>query len=625
MKFRTKLVCAFLLVSIVPLLAVCLGLYAHTRDSRLKVINNHLESVAAIQRSRIEAINAQNLERLNLVTSRTQLRISLENYLRTADLGQQQKINRILADAKDSIPDFATLSIADLAGTIVASTDPDRIGAMVVAAPWFTSGQAESRVDLFYLDPADDTVKIRLSGPLQLDDRLLGVLKIESSVENFLNSIGDYTGLGDSGETVLAAIGANGTATYLLPTRFNPQAALRLTARGPDKRSHHAARDVDYRHKAVLTVTRPIAQTGWLLTVKIDQDEAFRPLAELQGQLLMFGMILAGGIVGTTFFLSARAVRSVTRLTAVAQQIAAGQEQLRAEEQPADEIGALAAAFNRMTEKLLSQRHQAEETARDLQQAETALARAHDILNIRLQERTDELQRTHAQLLHAEKLTAIGHLSASIAHEFNNPLQGVMNILKGVTRRVPMGKEDEHLLAMALAECARMRDLIKTLQDFNRPTSGKRSAVDLHTIVESILVLNRNELKGRGIAVVKEFAADLPRISAVADQLKQVFLNLLSNAADACRAGGTITLRTEHVENTIRVTVEDTGPGITPEDRDHIFEPFFSTKPEVKGTGLGLPVSYGIVKDHGGTINFDSEPGKGAKFSVILPIQREAL
>lgn len=625
MKFRTKLVCAFLLVSIVPLLAVCLGLYAHTRDSRLKVINNHLESVAAIQRSRIEAINAQNLERLNLVTSRTQLRISLENYLRTADLGQRQKLNRILADAKDSIPDFAALSIADLAGTIVASTDPDRIGVSVVAAAWFSSGQAENRVDLFYLDPADDTVKIRFSGPLQLDDRLLGVLEIESSVENFLNSIGDYTGLGDSGETVLAAIGADDTVTYLLPTRFNPQAALRLTTRGPDNHSRRAARGVDYRHNAVLAVTRPIAQTGWLLTVKIDQDEAFRPLAELQRQLLMFGMILAGGIVGGTFFLSSRAVRSVTRLTAVAQQIAAGREQLRAEEQPADEIGALAAAFNRMTEKLLSQRHKAEETARDLQEAETALARAHEMLNIRLQERTDELQLTHAQLRHAEKLTAIGRLSASIAHEFNNPLQGVMNILQGVARRVPMGKEDKQLLAMALAECARMRDLIKTLQDFNRPTSGKRSAVDLHTILESILVLNKNELKGRGITVVKEFAADLPRISAVADQLKQVFLNLLSNAADACRAGGTITLRTEHVENTIRVTVEDTGPGITSEDRDHIFEPFFSTKPEVKGTGLGLPVSYGIVKDHGGTIIFDSEPGTGAKFSVILPIQREAL
>jgi signal transduction histidine kinase len=623
LKFRTKLLWAFLLVAILPLLVVCLGLYAHTRDSQIQVISNHLESVASIQRNRIEAINAQNLERLNLVTSRTQLRISLEDYLRTADPAQQQKINRILADAKDSIADFATLSIADLGGTIVASTDPGQIGVMVVAGPWFTSGQAENRVDLFYLDPAD-AIKIRLSGPLLLDDHLLGVLQIESSVDNFLNSINDYTGLGDSGETVLLAIASDGQGTYLLPTRFNPEAAMRLTTRVPGTLSHHAERRIDYRQNRVLAVTRPIAKTSWLLTVKIDQAEAFQPLVELRRQLLLFGISLAGLIIGSTFFLSSRAVHSVTSLTAVAQQIAAGEEQLRAREQPADEIGALAAAFNRMTEKLLSERHKAEESARELQEAKAALAEAHEMLSIRLQERTEELQQTHTQLRHAEKLTAIGRLSASIAHEFNNPLQGVMNILKGVARRVPMSETDGQLLTMALAECVRMRDLIRNLQDFNRPTSGKRSAVDLHTILDSILVLNKKELKSREITLVKEFAEGLPRISAVADQLKQVFLNLLSNAADACRAGGTITLQTAHVGNNIRVTIEDTGQGVKPEERDHIFEPFFSTKPEVKGTGLGLPVSYGIVKDHGGTIIFDSEPGKGARFSVILPIQREA-
>ncbi|MEE4137406.1 MAG: ATP-binding protein, partial [Desulforhopalus sp.] len=376
--------------------------------------------------------------------------------------------------------------------------------------------------------------------------------------------------------------------------------------------------------KGVLAVTRPIAKTSWLLTVKIDQAEAFAQLAELRRQLLLFGISLAGLIIGSTFFLSARAVRPVSRLTAVAQRIAAGEEQLRAEEQPADEIGTLAAAFNRMTEKLLSERHKAEHTARELQEAETALAAAHELLSIRLEERTEELQQTHAQLRHAEKLAAIGRLSASIAHEFNNPLQGVMNILKGVARRSAQGQEDEQMLTMALNECVRMRDLIRNLQDFHRPTSGKRTAVDIHTTLESILALSNKELKNRKISVVKKFADELPKISGVADQLKQVFLNLLSNAADACRSGGTITLQTKQEDGNIRITVQDTGTGIAPEDQEHIFEPFFSTKPEVKGTGLGLPVSYGIVKDHGGTIIFASEPGKGATFSVILPIQRGA-
>jgi signal transduction histidine kinase len=107
----------------------------------------------------------------------------------------------------------------------------------------------------------------------------------------------------------------------------------------------------------------------------------------------------------------------------------------------------------------------------------------------------------------------------------------------------------------------------------------------------------------------------------VADQLKQVFLNLLNNAADACVGGGTITVKTEMLGERVVVRIHDTGTGIKPEDKDHIFEPFFTTKPAIKGTGLGLSVSYGIVKGHGGEITVDSEPGKGTTFSVTLPIE----
>ncbi len=263
-------------------------------------------------------------------------------------------------------------------------------------------------------------------------------------------------------------------------------------------------------------------------------------------------------------------------------------------------------------------------TLRDItDQHETSeqLRTLNESLEQRVRERTVELQKTHEQLLHAEKMSSIGKLSASIAHEFNNPLQGVMAIIQGVKKRAEMDDDDAELIDLAIKECQRMRDLIKNLQDFNRPTAGQKAPVDIHAALDSILMLVKEEYVRRRISIKKSYADDLPQVMAVADQLKQVFLNLLNNASDACGEGGTVTLETESFKNTVTIRVYDTGCGITPANKEQIFAPFFTTKAAIKGTGLGLPVSYGIIKAHGGEISVHSEPGKETVFSVILPIQ----
>ncbi len=243
-----------------------------------------------------------------------------------------------------------------------------------------------------------------------------------------------------------------------------------------------------------------------------------------------------------------------------------------------------------------------------------------------IEKRSADLKETHDQLLHAEKLSAIGKLSASIAHEFNNPLFGIRNVLGGIKQRAPLDEDDTELVDMALKECDRIKYLIQDLQDFNRPTSGVMAPLDLHRAINSILLLFKNEFKRKQIQVEKQYAQDLPAIRAVSDQIKQVLLNLLRNGVDAIPQGrGTITISTEKIDKRrVAIHIHDTGVGIKPEDMAHIFDPFFSTKPDVKGTGLGLSVSYGIIKRHQGNIEVHSEVGKGSTFTITLPIRGPA-
>lgn len=236
-----------------------------------------------------------------------------------------------------------------------------------------------------------------------------------------------------------------------------------------------------------------------------------------------------------------------------------------------------------------------------------------------------KLNDLHLQLLHSEKLNSVGKLSASIAHEFNNPLYGVHNILEQIRDEACLGEDLKGLAKMAVKECDRMSGLIAKLRDFYNPSPDSPVLMDIHEAIDDMISLNKARWTTQKILVARNYAPDMPKIKAISDQIKQAILNLLQNAEESFpRTGGEITVVTRVFAETIEVQIADTGAGIAQDHIESVFLPFFTTKSAVKGTGLGLSVTYGIIKKHGGDIRADSQPGKGTTFTITLPIKYSA-
>jgi len=233
-----------------------------------------------------------------------------------------------------------------------------------------------------------------------------------------------------------------------------------------------------------------------------------------------------------------------------------------------------------------------------------------------------KLKDTQEQLVQAAKLAAIGELAANIAHEINNPLTSVLGYAE-------LMREEEDIesimrdLEIIESESLRARDIVQQLLEFSKKWPLKISKVDVNRLLKEVLELVSLNLKNSGINIVKDFSR-LPSISADANQLKQVFLNLINNAVQAMPDGGTLSIRTAKVDNSVVIEVSDTGTGIPDNVAQKIFEPFFTTKKD-RGTGLGLPISYRIIKKHGGKIEVKNRVDKGTTFRVILPVRMSSL
>ncbi|MDD5189876.1 MAG: ATP-binding protein [Dehalococcoidales bacterium] len=245
-------------------------------------------------------------------------------------------------------------------------------------------------------------------------------------------------------------------------------------------------------------------------------------------------------------------------------------------------------------------------------------------LNNRLNASIKQLEQTQKQLIQSEKMSALGGLSASVAHEINNPLAGVLVYAKLMSKKLASGNFDKDEFAVnmkkiedAVSYCSK---IVRSLLDFARQTEPTLKPVNVKDVIEQVITLVGHQAQIKHVKIVRNEADAVPPIMADFGQIQQVFVNLMVNAVQATPEEGQITISTVRAaDGMVKIIFADTGVGIAPENMKKLFTPFFTTKGEVKGVGLGLSVSYGLVERHGGKIEVESELGKGSAFTVLLP------
>jgi len=301
-----------------------------------------------------------------------------------------------------------------------------------------------------------------------------------------------------------------------------------------------------------------------------------------------------------------------------ADKIASGNLDLDIPVRSGDEFGHVAGSFNDMTHALKKSRLELQELVQTLE--------------LKIEERTQELLVAEAEIAQGEKLASVGVLAAGIAHELNNPLTGVLTFSSLMRKKTPDGSEDAEDLDLVIRETKRCAAIIKRLLDFAREKVPVKGWFNLNQIIEETVRFTDRPASLMQIVITTHLDPELPQVWGDADLIKQVILNILVNAQQAIETQGSIIVESRpyiakapakpgvEALPMVEIVVKDTGCGIPEANLQRIFDPFFTSKEVGKGTGLGLSVSYGIIKAHGGRINVESVVGEGTTFRIYLPI-----
>ncbi|MFN2304157.1 MAG: histidine kinase dimerization/phospho-acceptor domain-containing protein, partial [Anaerolineales bacterium] len=524
MKIRTKLGLTYLTMSFLALAFINIFLYSYFKNALTKEALSHLESVSSIQKHRIEAIIEQNLERIRLVTSRTQLRLSLDAYIQTRRREDYEKILIIIKDALASIGDFKVISVLDLNGKVLVSTQDSRLNLDYSDFDFYQVAILKNNAEHFFLDD-NNNLNLYLTGPMTINENFIGILLIESDASNIVTSLQDFSGLGQTGESMLGRKDRSGTsAQYLSPLRFDRDAALRrnvelgkldnVMVKALTAEKQLLATAFDYRGQEVLAATNYLKELGWGLVVKLDKVEALEPVETLVKYIVIITLIVMFVIAWVSYALASIISKPISQLTHVARGINEGDLQHRADIKTQDEVGVLADSFNNMANTLIRTQYDIEKTNREL-------AEHRDHLEDMVSTRTYELERT------IEELEAFSY---SVSHDLRSPLRaidGYAHILM-VDFADQLSAEGHSCINKIRSSSQRMGELIDDLLDLSRINrkSLKRRNINLSEKVQA-MINNLQVNSQRNVDAIVQ-----PNLQIFADDslMDVVVSNLIGNA-----------------------------------------------------------------------------------------------
>ncbi|MCK4336164.1 MAG: HAMP domain-containing protein [Candidatus Aenigmarchaeota archaeon] len=631
---------------------------AASKASIEEQVKSKLDSVTKSRASHVKEFLNRYVEGLSLVSSRTQLRLSLDSYNKDGKIEHKEKMRRILNDAISSIKDFKDIFILNLDGKVVVSTDENLENRDYSNEEFFVKGRGGN--NLFFVSDENSEPFFRLSGPLLLNEELIGVTVIISKANSLFEIFSDYTGMGETGELYL--IDKDG---YMItPPRFEgptgfkhkvdtQEANLCLrehTQEGlPKEMEEIPIIYVDYRGVNVLGTHAYIPEMEWCMLTEIGEAEAFLPYLNLQRNLILIAVVFVIFSLVISVLVSRSITKPIVKLRDVASEIGKGRLDTKIEVESKDEVGELASAFRQMTEDLRVYQAQIRKHAEELEEKVKERTKELDtkikeltetktaVLN--MMEDTDE---TNKELIKTQEelkksLSELKEMDIKknqfisiAAHELKTPLtsiHGFSQLLQDRKVANNFTKRNKYLKIMD-HETKRLAKLVTDILDLSRIDLGtvklSLDEVDVNELVKGLEREMDVQIKGKGLKSEYDVEKDIPRIVTDREKLTEILINLIINAVKYT-SEGIITVNVLRENKKMHFVVKDTGIGIVKEKQGKIFERFYqidsSYTRKTPGVGLGLALCKEFVELLGGKIWIESELGKGSEFHFTLPLK----
>lgn len=655
---RIALTCAGLIAA--AILTFGAMSYQSGRTLLWNSVRERLNAVSTNQGDKISDIVVAWKDRTALIASRTQLRISLRAALKTGDTSAQSRIRRILDDATTSVRSVRQVEILSHDGRTFALVG--KVNGLTRHINFQVTDKTAIHLVDMRSNPQGESF-VRISAPLILDQELIGYLRATLDADELVRSVNDTTGLGASGETMVAVTGGDGRKLYLTSMRHSrPEGAdpihvasfppMLAALQGNETLFDNA---IDYRGERTMAATRYIPELGWGVVVKMDWSEILAPVREFLHVILLVGGVLGALALGVGILIARNITRPLAQLAQDAQHIEAGNHLIRSNEDVSDakEIRILARSLNQLADSLIQSNanleervnrrtHELAELNDKLEELVAARTSELIVANENLSTAMEDLKQTQKELVHSEKMAALGGLVAGVAHELNTPIgigitgaSHLQEALLSIRRKDDEAQLTRSDLTRFMDAVDRACELLLThltraatlVGDFKQVAVDQSNPdirnVDLRTYMDKVVSTLQPNFK----QILHRVTVDIPQdltLSTCPGALAQALTALASNSVIHAftdeTPDPTITIRAEESSSGCRLIFQDNGKGIPKDILPRIFEPFFTTNRKAGGSGLGLSIAHTIVTDTlKGAIKCELPDEGGTAFVIDLP------